>query len=149
MERFRRRWIELAMAHAGSRGHALEFTGSEDGPVAHAVFVFKSAIKDVGDNFHIAVTVHSEAHAGINTIVVDDAERSESHLGGIIVIAERKRMVRVEPAMIKMAALIRSSNLEYGDLRLFCRQRKLDAPGLLLDSVESALVALPAGFTSP
>ena len=74
---------------------------------AGAVFVREAAFHHVGDDLHIAVCVRSEAPAGSHAVIIQHPQRAKSHVFGIVIIRERKRVIRVEPAMVGVAALIR------------------------------------------
>ena len=59
----------------------------------------------VADDLHVAVTVRAEALAGSDAILVDHAQRAELDVLRIEVVGERERVVRLEPAVIGIAAL--------------------------------------------
>src|SRR6516225_5463630 len=48
--------------------------------------------------------MHPEAEAGLNSVVVHDAQSAKSHMCGIIEVTKRKRMVSVEPTVVEMTA---------------------------------------------
>ena len=49
--------------------------------------------------------VRAEALPGRDAVVVDDAQGAEAHVRGVVVVGERERVVRVEPAVVGVAAL--------------------------------------------
>ena len=60
--------VELAVAHAAARAHALHVAGPDHarrcvlgGTRAHAVLVRELAVEDVADDLHVAVAVRAEA----------------------------------------------------------------------------------------
>ena len=57
----------------------------------------------VADDLHVAMAVRTEAHAGLHAILVDDAQRSEAHVRGIVVIGKREAVPGIQPAVLGMA----------------------------------------------
>ena len=88
MHRFRRRWIEFTVRHAGAGGHVLNFAGADDAAVAHGILVFQRAAQDIGDDFHVAVRMRAETATARNGVVVDHAQRAESHVVRVVIIRE-------------------------------------------------------------
>jgi hypothetical protein len=105
MGEFAVRRVEFTVGDAGSGGHALHFTGANCGDIAEAIPVGDGSFEDHGDDFHIAVAVGAEALAWIDPIVVNYPQAAEAHVLGVLVAAEGKRMVAVEPAVVGMAAI--------------------------------------------
>src|SRR3954469_6474537 len=102
MHRFALGWIELTMRDAGARTHSLNLAGTDDGTGTHAVLVFKRTFKNVGDDFHVTVRVCPESFTWSYTIFVNNAQRSESHVVRVVILVEGKRVIRVQPPVIKM-----------------------------------------------
>src|SRR6266849_86764 len=75
--------------------------------------MLKLAFEPVGDDFHVTVRVHWEAAAPGHTIVVHDAQSAKVHVLGVVVIGKGKREVRVQPAMIGVAALVALANVNH------------------------------------
>ena len=119
MDPFLVRGIELAVADAGAGGHALQFAGPDDRAVAHAVLVLERPVEDVGDDLHVPMAVHPEPLTGLHPVVVDDPQGAKAHVGGVVVIAEGKRVIGVEPAVVEVASLGSLANLDHGCLLLF------------------------------
>src|ERR1700757_4848180 len=119
MDTFLVRGVELAVAHAGAGGHALQFTGLDDRAVAHAVLVCERPVEDVGDDLHVPMAVHPEPLTGRNPVVVDDPQGAEARVGGVVVIAEGKRVPGVEPAVVEVASLGSLADLDHDRLLLF------------------------------
>ena len=80
---------------------------------AYGTRMLKGTFENVRDNLHISVSVGSEALAGSDGIVIDDAERKESHMIRVIVVRKRKRVITIQPAVISVAPLIRSSDFNH------------------------------------
>ena len=51
----------------------------------------------VCDNFHVGVRMRWKATAPGNTVVVDDAQRTEAHVLGVEIAAEGEAVATVEP----------------------------------------------------
>ncbi|CFO77702.1 Uncharacterised protein [Bordetella pertussis] len=60
--------------------------------------------------------MRAEAPAGGDAVIVDHTQRPEAHMGRIIVIGEGKRMVRIEPAVVGMAAFGAATQGKHGEL---------------------------------
>ena len=76
--------------------------------------MLERAFHDVGHDLHVAVRVGREAPARRHEIFVDHTERSEAHLPGVVVVGERKRVVRVEPSVIEMTPVSRRTDGDHG-----------------------------------
>src|ERR1041385_7869225 len=113
MHRVCARRIGLTVAHTCAGAHALAVTGMNYGTVAHAVFVRESTLENIGDDFHVAMRMHGKSRAGRDKILVDHAQRTESHPLGITVLIERKGVAGVEPAVITAATLVAGAKLEH------------------------------------
>ena len=46
------------------------------------------AVEHPGEYLHVAVGVRAEAAPGVDPVVVDDAQRTEPHVAGIVVVPE-------------------------------------------------------------
>jgi hypothetical protein len=105
MEEIGGRGVELAVGDAAAGAHELDLAGAEFAAVAHAVLVGDGTGDDAGEDFHVAVRVGGEAGAGGDAVFVDDAERAEAHVGGVVVVAEAEGMEGAEPAVVGVAAV--------------------------------------------
>src|SRR3989442_1374525 len=97
--------VVLAVQYALPCAHALDVAGNDGRAGAHGVLVGKRALEHVADDLHVAVPVGAEARARGDAILVDDAQRPEPHVLRVLVAGEGKAVVRVEPAVVGMAAL--------------------------------------------
>jgi hypothetical protein len=107
VERFGAAGIELTVRHAAAGAHQLDFARSKDSPVAHAVFVLQCAFEHVAEDLHLPMRMHSETLARRDAILIDDTQRPKAHLRRVVIIGERERVIRAQPAVIGMAAIIR------------------------------------------
>jgi hypothetical protein len=51
----------------------------------------KVSVQHVRDDFHIAMSVRTEALAGFDAVVIDHAQRTKAHVARIVVIREGER----------------------------------------------------------
>jgi hypothetical protein len=73
------------------------------------------AFQNVRENLHIAMAVRSKSRARSDAIFVNHAQAPEAHELRVIIIGKRKRVVRVEPAMIGVTPLFTSVNLYHSE----------------------------------
>ena len=104
------------MQHPLARAHALHIARNDAGTVAHVVFVRQRAFEHVADDFHVAVAVGAEAAAGQYAVLVDHAQAAEAQVRGIVIIGEGKRVERLQPAVVGVAAVGALANFQHGDL---------------------------------
>ena len=74
--------------------------------VAHAVAVAKPAGQDIGDDLHVAVAVGIKTRAGLHDVFVDDAQRAEAHMRGVVVVGEGETVPAFQPAVMCVAACV-------------------------------------------
>ena len=104
-----------------SGAHPLHLTRLDRGAVTHAVLVRELALEDIGQDLHVGVAVRREAPARGDAIFIDHAQRAESHEARVVIIRERERVMTVEPAVIRMAALGTGTDLNlHGGHRRSC-----------------------------
>src|SRR5574340_1021338 len=96
------RRVELTMLNACPRTHALHAARADDRSGTHAVPVRERPFQHITDDFHVAVAVCAETAAGLDGIIVDDAQGTKLDMFGIIVIRERKAVPGIQPAVIGM-----------------------------------------------
>src|SRR3569623_1751704 len=72
------------------------------------------AAQDVGNDLHVAVRMRAKAHPGAAQVVIDDPQCAEAHPFRIVVIREAEGVIRIAPAMFRMAAFTCFSNLHHG-----------------------------------
>src|SRR5437762_6876223 len=94
------RSIEFAVCDSSACAHPLGFAGADDGPGAHAVFVFERSLEDVCDDFHAPMRMPGKSLSRSDAVFRAHAKRADTHTVGDTVATERKRATRVEPAII-------------------------------------------------
>src|SRR5262245_63468936 len=118
MDGLDRRRIELAVLDARAGAHDLHLAGPDDGSGAEAVAMLELAVEDPGEDLHVAMAVGAEPATGLDPVIVDHAERAESHVPGVEVVAERGGVPAVQPFEARAPALGWGS----------CRQLRLGSP---------------------
>jgi hypothetical protein len=91
---------------AGAGAHHLHLTPADDALAAGAVLVGHRAGDHIGENLHVAVGMGAEAAAGRDGVVVDDPQRAEAVVLGVVVVGEREGVEAVEPAVVGVAAFV-------------------------------------------
>ena len=99
-------WVVLRVTDTRTRTHNLELTRRNLLFIAHAVLVLNSTFQHVGQNFHIFMRVSTEALPCFNHVVVNHAQRGETHKVRVVVVGKRESMPGVQPAMICMTTFI-------------------------------------------
>lgn len=143
MERLAGGGVELAVRNAPARAHQLNPARLELPPVAHAVLVLQRAFQHVAENLHVAMRMRPEALPRSNAVIVDDAQAAEAHLRRIVIIGERKSVIRFQPAVVGMAAFVGPSDVQFSRRRF--HGNKMTAPR---DSAQCHVVgvSLPFGY---
>src|SRR5690606_29455420 len=81
----------------------------------HAVLVRQLAIQHIRNDFHVAMAMGAEALARLHAVLVDDPQRAHAHVARVVIVGERERMPRTEPAMLGNAPLFTSSDGKHGN----------------------------------
>src|SRR5207245_6153956 len=102
--------VVLAVPNAGARGHPLHFAALDHRAGAQAIPVRQSTFEDISENLHVAVKMGGETGARLHPIVVDHPERTETHVGWVMVVPERKSVAAVQPVEQRPAALFSLPN---------------------------------------
>jgi len=76
------------------------------GTVAHAVLVLEGTFEHVADDLHVAMPVGAEALTGRDAVLVDHPERTEPHVGRVVVIGEGEAVAGVEPPVAGVASVL-------------------------------------------
>src|SRR5437016_8198403 len=104
MDRITRRVVPLAVADPRTGAHSLHVPWADDRASAEAVFVLERAFEHVRNDLHVAMSMHPEAGAGIDPILVDDAQGPKAHLVGVVIVGEGERVAAVEPVGPRVAS---------------------------------------------
>src|SRR5712691_8124571 len=104
------------------------------------------SLDDVGANLRLPVSVLGEAAGGPDDVVVEHPQRTERHIGRVVVVIEREMPVGGKPLIFKMIAIGTADDLHHGCLP--CPGRRVDRSlyGIRCRSVEMVsrpLVAVP------
>ena len=68
--------------------------------------MLECAFEDIGDDLHVAVRMRRESPARRHAVVIDDAQRAESHVLWVVVVPEGKTVLAIEPTKVRPAALL-------------------------------------------
>src|SRR5436305_6703449 len=96
--------IAFTVAEAAAGAHALPVARADDRASAEGILVLDGALEDVGDDLHVAMRVRRETLATGDAVLVDDAQGTEAHVVAVVIFAERKRVISIEPAEVEVAA---------------------------------------------
>ena len=83
----------------------LQLAGNQGPASSGAVLMLDGALENISKDLHVAVRMLAEARRGRDAVLVDDAQRAEAHVRGIVVLVKRKTEIGVEPAVVGMASL--------------------------------------------
>src|SRR4029078_12689434 len=64
----------------------------------------------VGHYLQFAVAVLAEPLSGVYTVLVNDPQHAEPHVPRVVIVGEGECVIGVEPTVVGVAALVRSSN---------------------------------------
>src|SRR5579864_911165 len=107
------RRVELGMDDASAGAHALDLARTNDAASADGILMLERAVDEIGHDFHIAMAVWLKAAAARYPVLVDDAQRSETHMLRIVIVAEREGMARIEPVDLGSAARFGFSQVDH------------------------------------
>src|SRR5262249_6867369 len=96
--------IKFGVANSRSRRHMLNFSGIDRALGPERVLMFEGALDDVSDNLHVLMRVSGKSLAGRDAVLVDHTQNAKTHKSRIIIVGERKRVKRIQPAMHSMTA---------------------------------------------
>ena len=113
MHRFAIGRIEFTVGDSAAGAHVLNFTGTDNAAVAHAVFVFELPLQNDREDFHILVRVGAETLAGLHNVFVDNAQRSKTHVRPVLVVPEREGMKGAQPSVVKVSTLAGFADLNH------------------------------------
>src|SRR5690348_5172048 len=83
-----RRGVELTMHHAAPGGHMLQLSGANHSAASRIVPMFQRAFENPGENLHVAVRMHRKTLGRLDHVLIDNAQRTELHMLGIVVTVE-------------------------------------------------------------
>src|SRR2546430_12336023 len=83
--------------------------------------MFERARKNVSDDFHIAMRVRRKSLARLYAIFIDNAQAAKMHVRRIVILIERKGVIRIQPAKIKVARSEEHTSELQSQSNLVCR----------------------------
>ena len=92
--------VPLGVLGTRAEAHPLNAARLEDAVIAEAVRVLEVPGHDVGDPLDVAVRMHRPRGAGHERVVVENAERADTHVVRIVVPIEGEVPPRLEPTTV-------------------------------------------------
>ena len=108
--------VELAVLHPPARTHALHIARRNALHVAHAVTVRQFTGEHVADDFHVTVPVGAKPGARRDAVLVDHPQVAPPHVVRVVVAGEGKTVERLEPAVVRVAAILGTSEGDHANL---------------------------------
>ena len=105
--------VVFGVLDAGARAHDLYIPRFCPALVAQIVFMGDCTTSDIGDDFHVPMTMGREPALGRNGVIIPDPQWSDIHAVGVHVFGEAEMMFRIEPAMIGMAKGVEGANFNH------------------------------------
>src|SRR5688572_30445729 len=68
--------------------HDLDIAGANDAAITHRIFMLQRAAQHIGDDLHVAMRVREKTAAARHHVIVDDAQRTKTHVLRVVVIGE-------------------------------------------------------------
>jgi len=103
LEYARRRRLEIVFGMPDARpgAHHLHIARLGTALVAEVVLVRDGPLADIGDDFHVGVRVSRKAGVRRDFIIVPYPQCAPAHPGRVRIVAERKVVLGLEPAVIR------------------------------------------------
>ena len=105
------RGVVFAVAHPGASAHELHIAGLNHRTCAQGVFVLQGAFQHIRKNLHVPVAMGVKASRGAHAVFVDHQQVGKPHVLGVVVAAERKAVLRMQPAEVGEAACCSGAKL--------------------------------------
>jgi len=105
--------IVFGMTDSGAGAHDLDIASNGPTDVAGAIFMRDRALPDIGDDFHVRVTVAAETGAGRYLVVIPDHEGPKGAIRGITVGRNYEMVARLQPAAITVIERFFGSKLQH------------------------------------
>ena len=125
--------VLLRVQDAGAGAHPLRQPRVDHARVARGVLVHQRPAQHPGDDLHVAVRVGVEPGAGRDDVVVVHQQQPVVGVRGVVVAAERERVVRVEPGDAGGEAVGRAADVDRrsrhaSTFRLWLHAQQSDRP---------------------
>src|SRR5262245_7287465 len=101
------------MTDAGPRAHHLHVARLGSAFVSKVVLVRDRTLAHIGDDLHVGMGMRWKARVGRDLVVVPNAQGAPAHARRIMVIAERKVVLGLQPAMVRTGELIEGSTFDH------------------------------------
>ena len=113
MNRVIGRVVVFTVQDTAAGTHALHVSRPDNRACSHAVAVFEAPGQDVADDFHVLMRVGTEPGATGHAVFVDNPQRPKAHVFGIVVASEGKRVVALQPAVVRVAPFTGTTNFNH------------------------------------
>src|SRR4029078_11515233 len=100
------RVVLLRMKNAAASRHALGQAGVDHAGVPSGVLVYQRATHDPSHDLHVSVGMGLESSAWRDYVVVVHQQQAVMGVIGLIMAAERERVVRVQPKDLRLRAAV-------------------------------------------
>src|SRR5215813_3593132 len=123
------RKVEFGMRDARARRHPLYFPGANQPGAASAVLVPQRAFQHVGHDLHLAMRMRRESPSARDHVMVEDAQRPESHVVRVVVAVEAEQPVRRQPVALQMKSVFGLDDLHISSsYRFYIRRNYFCGP---------------------
>ena len=96
------------MADTRSGAHALHVARLDDRAGADRVAVLERAVEDIGNDLHIGMAMGREARPGDHLVLIDHPQRTEAHMGRVVILPEGKAVLGIEPVDLARSTILRT-----------------------------------------
>lgn len=98
--------VVFTVHYPGSRGHKLDAAPTQGFFTSNGVLVSQSSVKNVGDDFHILVSMSTETPRGLDQIIIDNPQTTEP-VSSSMPFSKRKMESAFQPIFIGPTWVIR------------------------------------------
>src|SRR5215469_5494870 len=68
--------------------------------------MFERSFQDIGDDLHVSMAMPRKSLSRLNPILVENAQLAKAHVGGVVVVRERKSMAAIQPVQFAGSAVL-------------------------------------------
>src|SRR5262245_839632 len=117
------------MRDARASRHPLYFSGADQPRAARAVLVPQRTLQHIGHNLHLAMRMRRESGAARDRVMIEDAQRPESHVVRVVVAVETEQPVRRQPVALQMKSVFGLDDLHISSsYRFYIRRNYFCGP---------------------
>ena len=120
-----------------------KFPGRMIDPLPRLSRCSSAPFQHIGNNLHVAVAMCGKPIARRHPILVHHPQRTKAHSGRIVIIGERKGVMRIEPTMIGMAPVVGFEELNHVSSQCSSRCRESWIEQIIQGRATSPGMAIP------